>query len=253
MSALLEAKNITVELGGKRVLEDASLSIAAGERVALVGPNGAGKTTLVRALAGLQTHSGSVTIEGVAAHDRRARARALAYLPQGHVAYWPLPVRDIVALGRLPHGGMGDVLSPQDQQKTMHALSALGLDDFADRPVTELSGGERARVALARALAVEARLILADEPVASLDPKHQLAVIDALVRESQRGVGVVAVLHDLSLAARFASRIVLMGQGRIIADGPVEDVLTAAHLEAVFGVRFLIEAREDGRIILPWA
>jgi iron complex transport system ATP-binding protein len=252
VSPLIDARDVAVALGGKPVVSGATLGIARGERVALVGPNGAGKTTLLRALAGLAPHAGTIRLADVAPDDRRARARALAYLPQGHVAHWPLAVEAVIALGRLPHGVSGDVLSDTDRAAIARAIAATGLQGFERRIVTELSGGERARVALARALATEARLLLADEPVASLDPKHQLAVMDALANEAARGAAVIAVLHDLTLAAGFATRVILMGEGNIVADGPVDAVMTRATLEPVFGVPFLIDQRPEGRVVLPW-
>jgi iron complex transport system ATP-binding protein len=165
------------------------------------------------------------------------RACSIAYLPQGGGVAWPLPVASVVALGRLPHGEKPDSLSEAGREAVAAALQSVGLQGFAQRPATALSGGERGRVLLARALATQAPVLLVDEPVAALDPRHQLAVLDVLKQRARAGATVAAIMHDLTLAARFADMIVLLHQGKIEAFGPPETVLTEARLAATFGIR----------------
>ena len=181
--------------------------------------------------------------------SRVARARRIAYLPQIGGMSWPLAVRDVVALGRLPHGEAPDRLSPDGALAVAAAIAAVGLAGFEARPVTELSGGERARALLARALATEAPVLLVDEPVAALDPRHQLLVLDVLRRRARAGAVVIAVMHDLALASRFADRIVLLDRGRAVAAGAPEAVLTAGRLEAVFGIEAVVSLGADGLAI----
>lgn len=251
----LALRDVSVALGRRPVVERVSLDLAPGSLVALVGPNGAGKTSLLRAVAGLVPHEGLVALGGraLAAMSRGERARSVAYLPQGHEAHWPLPARDIVALGRFPHGSSDPSrLSPADEAAVDAAMSATETTAFAERPVTELSGGERARVALARVFAVGAPLILADEPTAALDPKHQLDVMRALRRTAGEGALVLAVTHDLGLAARFADRVAVLDGGRLVAFGPPADALAPEHLRAVFGIE-AYRAEHDGHpVIVPW-
>lgn len=249
-------ENLCVSLGGRKVVEEAGFASAPGELVALVGPNGAGKTSLLRAIAGLVPSEGQMRLKGHADLrdlDPKARARAIAYLPQGHEAHWPLPARDIVALGRLPHGA-GDPtrLSPADAAAVDEAMRLADVAALADRPVTRLSGGERARVAMARVLAVGAPLILADEPTAALDPRHQLDVMGVLRGAARAGATVIAVTHDLGLAARFADRVLVMSEGRlVIADVP--DVALAPDvLRRVFGIEVYRADVAGEAILVPW-
>ena len=248
----LEVRSLTIDLGTRRVLDGVDLSLEPGRLTALIGPNGAGKTTLLRAMAGLaMPRAGEVVLEGTSVARLRAseRARAIAYLPQGGAVAWPLRVASVVALGRLPYGERPDDLPPLSREAVATALRSVGLQGFEDRPATSLSGGERARMLLARALATQAPVLLADEPVGALDPRHQLVVLDVLKAHARAGATVVAILHDLTLAARFADEIVLLEQGKIVASGPPAAVLTEARLAASFGIRARV-AEEEGRLLV---
>lgn len=249
----LSMANAAVSLGGRPILAGVDLSLRRGEFVAMVGPNGAGKTTLLRALAGLVPATGDLTVDTshIARLSLAERARRIAYLPQGHVFHWPMQVADIVALGRLPRGAGAD-LSAADRAAIARAMEATGIAAHAERPVTTLSGGERARVALARVLATEAEIILADEPTASLDPRYQLIVLGILKRHAEAGGTVLAVLHDLGLAARQASRLIVLDHGRIVADGQPREVLTKARVAETFGVNAQIVTLVDAPVVIPW-
>ena len=253
--ALLTARGLGVRLAGRVVLKDVSLALSPGHLVALVGPNGAGKTTLLRALAGLIPSEGEIEIGGQALSSLplRERAKRFGYLPQGHVVHWPLPARDIVALGRYPHGATDPArLSPKDAEAVLRAMQAVDVMEFSERRVTELSGGERSRVALARALAVEAPVILADEPTASLDPRHQIDVMKNLRATADKGVLVIVVTHDLGLAARFADHVLVLREGRLVSQGAPTEALSEQVMADVFRIQRLsrgISARDRDRAV----
>ncbi len=250
---LLRLSRVNVAFGKRAILHDIALSVRAGEFAVIVGPNGAGKTTLLRAAAGLVPARGDLIIGGedVRHLSLAERARRVAYLPQGQVFHWPLAVRDVVSLGRLPRGA-GASLSAADRAAVTAAMAATGVTEHADRSVTTLSGGERARVAIARVLATEAPTILADEPTAALDPRYQLIVLDILRKRAEAGGAVLAALHDLGLAARRATRVIVLDGGRIVADGPPRRVLTKERLAATFGVNAQIVELLDAPVVIPW-
>jgi iron complex transport system ATP-binding protein len=249
-ATMLTASNLFVRLDRTLIVKDASLTLRQGQFTALVGPNGAGKTTLIRAVAGVLPAEGTVQIEGKALSEfsPRERAKRIAYLPQGNTFHWPMPVEQIVALGRYPHGDPFSPPTEADRVAVAHALAATGTQELAHRPVTHLSGGEKARVALARALATEAKVLLADEPTMSLDPRHQLMVMDLLRDQARKGGAVLAVVHDLALAARYADRVVTIQNGQVSADAMPHDALNAERIASVFGVEATIIEFDKSRI-----
>lgn len=253
----LDLSDVRVTLDGRTILKDIDLALERGRFVGLVGPNGAGKTTLLRVLTALVAPSrGQVTLEGQALSgmSREARARRIAALFQGAGVGWPITVRQIVALGRLPHRRTFAGFSEADEAAVARAMARTDIGHLAGRTEPTLSSGERMRALLARALAVEAEWLLADEPITALDPAHQLNAMALLRAASRDGAGVVAVLHDLALAARFCDRIVVLFDGRLIADASPEEALTDALLARVFGVTAERGEAADGtRYILPWA
>jgi iron complex transport system ATP-binding protein len=253
---ILSAASLCVDLNGRRIVSEASLVLRAGELTGLIGPNGAGKSTLMRAMAGLAPASaGEVRLGDRLLREAplRERARRVAFLPQEARIHWRMPVRDVVMLGRGPHrGGVGGP-TKADDAAVDRAMRAASVDGLVDRDALQLSAGERARVLLARALAVEAGILLVDEPAAALDPLHQLEVMDLLQRQAREGVAVLAVIHDLAMAARYMDRLVLMGKGRVIADGPPAEVLTEAAVRSAFGVTLLRGEHDGEPWALPWA
>jgi len=254
--SMLAAQHLEVTLTGRTVLNDVSLSLPSAHLVALVGPNGAGKTTLLRALAGLVASTGTVEVGGdrLSSLSLRERAKRFGYLPQGHQVHWPLPAKDVVALGRYPHGATDPArLSARDEQAVLRAMQATNVVEFAERPVTELSGGERSRVALARVLAVEAPIVLADEPTASLDPRYQIDVMLNLRGAADRGVLVLVVTHDLGLAARFADSVLVLSAGRLVAQGKPTQALSEQIMADVFRISAYRAEYRNEAVILPWA
>ena len=249
----LTTQALSVSLGTRTVMDGMSLSLEPGRLIGIIGPNGAGKSTLTRALLGLVPYRGNIALDGaeITSLTRARIARELAYLPQGQILHWPLSVERLVGLGRLPHLAPMSRISAADQTIIDRAMKRADIEHLRDRVATELSGGERARVLLARALAVEARGLIADEPLASLDPGHQIDVMELLRSEAASGALVVAVLHDLTMAARYCDRLLLMDRGRLVAQGAPLEVLNEANLRSVYGVQARIEGNETAPLVVP--
>lgn len=250
----LSIERLDVALGDRTVLRDVTADLGAGALIGIIGPNGAGKSTLARAITGLLApRTGRVMIDGrdVRALPRAELARRIAYLPQGQTIHWPVSVERLVALGRLPHLGPFSALADADRAAIDRAMARADITGLRDRVVTELSGGERARALIARALAVEAPALIVDEPLAALDPGHQLQLMELLRTEAAEGSIVIAVLHDLAMAARFCDRLILIHQGRLIADGAPPAVLTPEHLDQCYNIRAWTGEIEGQPVVLP--
>ena len=245
---LLELDHLTVLRGECPVVDHITLSVAAGECVGLIGPNGAGKTTLMRAALGLEPFSGTSSLAKLNAAER---AKTAAFLPQARQIAWPMEVETLVALGRVPHLPRGATPGAVDRAAIDDALHRLGLDGFRQRIATQLSGGEQGRVLIARALAQQTPLLLADEPIAGLDPAQQIATMQVFAGLAQEGRAVVVSLHDLGLAARHCTRLILMHQGRLVADGTPDQVLTPDLMAQVFGISIWRQDSPLGPILQP--
>jgi iron complex transport system ATP-binding protein len=238
----LNADRLTARRGQRIVLDGVSLTLVPGQTVAILGPNGAGKTTLVRAMAGVLTpHRGQVVLDGrpLSQWSADAKAGRIAYLPQTRDSAWNMTVADVVALGRFHTQRLLNQPGDDDRRAIARAMDEADVTALAARGVKTLSGGEFARVLLARALAVEAGVILADEPVAGLDPAHQVRVMRALKGRAAEGAACAVVMHDLTLASHFCDRVVLMAGGRIVMDGPPEAALNETVLFSVYGLRLV--------------
>ena len=250
----LALERVSVELGGRRVVSEVSLSVGAGEWAALIGPNGAGKTTTLRAIAGLVPCAGAITLGGEAAGSmpRRERARRVAVVPQIPVTPPDMTVADYVLLGRTPHVAWFASESRHDREAAGRALARLDLDAFATRPMGSLSGGERQRAVLARALAQAADVVLLDEPTSALDLARQqqvLSLVDRLRREE--GIAVVAAMHDLSTVALYADRVHLLDGGRLVATGSPRDVLDETLLAEHFGAAVRVIDHDGALVVVP--
>ncbi len=250
----LVTENLSVNLADRAVLQQVNMSVQAGELLGLLGPNGAGKSTLLRLLTGLlRPSTGRVLIQGQEVRTVAAKrlARELAYLPQGAECQWAMSVEQIVTLGRLPHRAPWTRLDDKHQQHIHQAMIYADVLHLSERAVNTLSGGEKTRVLLARALAGEPQILLADEPVAGLDPAHQLDVMQLLRRLAEDGAALVVVLHDLTLASRFCHRIVLLNQGQVAAYGTAEQVLSAENLAHCYQIRAYRGQTDQGGFIIP--
>ncbi len=235
----LAARGLTLAYDGLVVARDLSLTVPAAELTAIVGPNGCGKSTLLKALSRTLTpRAGEVLLDGrpIGAYRSKEVARRLALLPQTPVAPDSIRVRDLVGRGRHPYHSLLRQWLPEDADVVQGALEATGVADLADRPVAELSGGQRQRVWLALVLAQDTRYVLLDEPTTFLDIANQIELLDLCQDLHRSGRTVVAVLHDLNQAARYATHLVVMHAGRIVAEGPPAQVLTAALVQEVFGL-----------------
>lgn len=251
----LQVDAVHVPIGRRSILQDISFTAISGEFIGLVGPNGAGKSTLARAIAGLLPISGGqILLDGQSLKelDPKVSAKKIAYLAQGDLVHWPLSAHSIVSLGRTPHVGQFGGNSPADEAAIARAMERTAVTTFANRDVTQLSGGERARVLLARALAVEAPILIADEPVGALDPRHGLNIMALLREEANRGVLVITVIHDLALATRYCDRLIALREGALVGDGPPNEVLSPQGMAQNYSVEGHHSAHEGETFVLPW-
>ncbi|MBV9549332.1 MAG: ABC transporter ATP-binding protein [Alphaproteobacteria bacterium] len=242
---ILGAEHVTVRRGGRPILSDICFQAHAGEFIAVIGPNGAGKSTLLKVLAGLlKPDVGSVTLDArnLFHLSGAALARRRAYLPQNPLVEWPLPLERLVALGLTPHLPAVGPLPEHFHDAINSALAACDLVTQRGQAVTTLSGGEFARAMLARAIVGDPQILIVDEPIAGLDPRHAMATMQLLSQEAKRGKLVIASLHDLTLAARHATRILALVDGGMISD---TESLTAELIHKVFGVASLVSGKGD--------
>lgn len=232
----IAVRNLTVIREGARLVNDVSIDATGGEFIGIVGPNGAGKSTLLRALVGMDGGK-SVLVDGVPFTELglRDRARKIAYLPQAREVFWAITAEAVVSLGRFAFGA-GRRLGPADRAAVAAALAATDSGSFRARVASTLSGGEQARIHLARALAAETPILIADEPTAALDLKHALSILKVMRSKADAGALVIAAIHDLALARSFCTRMIVLNEGRVMADGSPAEILTPDLLEAVFGV-----------------
>ncbi len=249
----VKASNVSVSLSGRQVLHRVDLDLEPGQVTGLLGPNGAGKSTLMRALTGQLACQGEIETGGkaIAVMSEAERATIVAWLPQQRVLSWPISVQSVVELGRLPWHGWRRTMSRADQEKCAEAMRLLDVSGIAERPATELSGGEQARVLMARAVAQDTPVLVADEPASGLDPAHQISMMAVLRKLAGQGRTVFVSLHDLSLAARWCDRLVLMKDGVVAADGPPAKVMTEAVLRQVYGITARIGRDDCGVWLAP--
>ncbi|ARR56806.1 ABC transporter [Rhizorhabdus wittichii DC-6] len=250
----LSIEALRIDLGGRAILHGIDAEMRSGSLVGVIGPNGAGKSTLARAVTGLlRSASGRVAIDGtnVRAFSPADLGRRIAYLPQGQTVHWPLTAERLVALGRLPHLAPFSAMARADRDAVERAMARADIGGLRDRVVTELSGGERARVLIARALAAEAPVLVVDEPLAALDPGHQLELMDLMRAETEAGTLVLLILHDLAMAARFCDRLLLLHEGRLVADGAPGAVLTPEYLSDCYNIRAWTGTIEGQAVVLP--
>jgi len=250
---MLSVKNILLTIGEANILKGVSAELRRGELVGLIGPNGAGKSSLLKAILGLvSVTDGAVSLDGEQLADMAItdRAKLVSYAAQGAPVHWPLLVEHVVGLGRMPHLNPWQKLTVSDEKAIAAAITATDCMHLKGRTVTSLSGGERARVLMARVLAADTPYILADEPVASLDPAHQLDVMEILKTQALSGKGVMVVLHDLALAARYCDRIIMLDGGKQIGQDTPEVMLSDEHLAKVFGVRAVRVSDGDDQFLV---
>lgn len=254
MHPLLSVAQVHVRLDDHEILRDIGFTLPEGTWVGLLGPNGSGKTTLLRAIGAHIPFEGSIRLEGRSVEDwsARDRARRLAYVQQAPTLTFDFTVEELVVLGRAPHRGWLQAYRAKDRARVREALSMVDLEGFASRSVLSLSGGELQRVFLAQALVQEADLLLLDEPTSHLDVHYQFSFMEQIQGLVDEGRAVLAVFHDLELAARYADRLLVLKEGTLVADGAPADVLTPACIADVFGMRAHIDRQADGSIRIDY-
>ncbi|MCH9809023.1 MAG: ABC transporter ATP-binding protein [Alphaproteobacteria bacterium] len=249
----LSVQGLSVQLKRREVLREVSFDLDAGQFVGLIGPNGAGKSTLLKAVMGLLSRQGKIELKGAALEmlSPQERGRIISYLPQEREVNWPISVEELISLGRAPYHSPFSSNSQADLAAIEKAIAAMDLEHIRARSALELSGGERARALIARALAQETDLLLSDEPAAGLDPAHQIALMATFSKLARAGRTVLASLHELTLAGQWCDRLILLSEGCIIADGTPDEVLTKDNLANVYGVTAHVSRTGDGLAVFP--
>tara|TARA_R110002096_G_scaffold257381_1_gene450840 strand:+ start:173370 stop:174152 length:783 start_codon:yes stop_codon:yes gene_type:complete len=250
----LSIKNLSVTIDENQILSDVSMNLERGSLMGLIGPNGAGKSILLKSILGLiEQATGDITLDNKNLDDwtLKERAQKIAYAAQGAPVHWPLTVGHLVSLGRIPHLSPWQSTNVEDQALTLQAMKKTDVDHLAARSTTTLSGGERARAMLARAIVTGAEFLLADEPIEALDPYHQIKIMTILKEIANAGNGVLLVLHDLNFAQSYCDKIVLLNQGHIIAAGTPGEVLTDQNLEKAYNVKAARIEKDGKSYIIP--